>query len=140
MDFEGPRTFGSMMGSPGTMVLGEGRCVVGAAARLTAFFEEESCGHCVPCREGTRWLSMLAERAEAGHADAGTFDLLKVIPPRIAGHTHCPFGDFAVIPITSTMAKFKDEWDEHIKRKGCPFPLALSRGHKFAGEVPLAAH
>ncbi|MCJ7578236.1 MAG: NADH-quinone oxidoreductase subunit NuoF, partial [candidate division Zixibacteria bacterium] len=119
MDFESLFEAGSLLGSGAVIVMDETTCMVKVAYRLSKFYEHESCGKCVPCREGTRWIRMIMERIENGKGREEDIDLLLDICTNIAGKTVCPMGDAAVVPIMSTIQKFRDEYEYHIKNKKC---------------------
>jgi len=119
MDFESLYEAGSLLGSGATIVMDESTCMVKVAYRISRFFEHESCGKCVPCREGTRWIRQIMERIENGRGREEDIDLLREICTNIAGRTVCPLGDAAVVPVMSTMERFRDEYEYHIKYKKC---------------------
>jgi NADH-quinone oxidoreductase subunit F len=123
MDFESLFEAGSLLGSGAVIVMDETTCMVKVAYRLSKFYEHESCGKCVPCREGTRWIRMIMERLENGKGREEDIDLLLDICTNIAGKTICPMGDAAVVPIMSTIEKFRDEYEYHIKNKKCMVDL-----------------
>ncbi len=119
MDFESLFEAGSLLGSGAVIVMDKTTCMVKVAYRLSKFYEHESCGKCVPCREGTRWIRMIMERIENGKGRKEDIDLLLDVCTNIAGKTVCPMGDAAVVPIMSTIQKFRDEYEYHIKNKKC---------------------
>ncbi|KPL00092.1 MAG: NADH dehydrogenase [candidate division Zixibacteria bacterium SM23_73_3] len=123
MDFESLYEAGSLLGSGATIVMDESTCMVKVAYRISKFFEHESCGKCVPCREGTRWIRQIMQRIKNGKGREEDLDLLRDICANIAGNTVCPLGDAAVVPITSTMEKFRDEYEYHIRHKRCMVDL-----------------
>jgi NADH-quinone oxidoreductase subunit F len=123
MDFESLFEAGSLLGSGAVIVMDETACMVRVAYRLSKFYEHESCGKCVPCREGTRWIRMILERIENGRGRQEDIDLLLDICSNIAGKTVCPMGDAAVVPIMSTIEKFREEYEYHIENKKCMVDL-----------------
>jgi len=123
MDFESLFEAGSLLGSGAVIVMDETTCMVKVAYRLSRFYEHESCGKCVPCREGTRWIRMIMERIENGKGRKEDIDLLLDVCTNIVGKTVCPMGDAAVVPIMSTIQKFRDEYEYHIKNKKCMVEL-----------------
>lgn len=123
MDFESLFEAGSLLGSGAVIVMDETTCMVKVAYRLSKFYEHESCGKCVPCREGTRWIRMIMERIENGKGREEDIDLLRDICSNIAGKTLCPMGDAAVVPILSTIEKFREEYEYHIRNKKCMVSL-----------------
>jgi NADH-quinone oxidoreductase subunit F len=118
LDFEGIGRAGSMLGSAGTIVLDDSRSMVEVARILTHFYKHESCGKCSPCREGTGWMLQLIERIETGSGSERDLDHLKSVCDAIAGKTLCPFGDAAIAPALSTMAKFRPEYEYYLRHKG----------------------
>ncbi len=119
MDFDSVAKAGSMLGSAGTIVMDDSVCMVWMAERLTYFYKHESCGKCSPCREGTGWMLRLLGKIENGQAEMRDLDQLLKITDSIAGKTVCPFGDAAIAPPQSTLAKFRDEYEYHVREKGC---------------------
>jgi NADH-quinone oxidoreductase subunit F len=120
LDFESLVEAGSMLGSGAVIVMDEDTCMVKTAYRLVRFYEEESCGECTPCREGTYWLSRIMKRIEYGKGRMEDIDLLLDLCDNIFGKTICPLGDSVTIPITSTLQHFRDEYEYHIRNKKCP--------------------
>ena len=123
MDFESLYEAGSLLGSGATIVMDETSCIVKAAYRISKFFEHESCGKCVPCREGTRWIRLILERIENGKGREEDIELLRDICTNIIAQTVCPLGDAAAVPIMSSIEKFRDEYEYHIKNKKCMVDL-----------------
>ena len=119
MDFDGVAKAGSMLGSAGTIVMDDSTCMVWMAKNLIYFYKHESCGKCSPCREGTGWMLRLLERIEAGEAQMSDLDLLLKVTDSISGKTVCPFGDAAIAPPQSTLAKFRAEFEYHVREKRC---------------------
>jgi NADH-quinone oxidoreductase subunit F len=112
---------GTMMGSGGVIVIDDRACMVQLGLRVAQFYMHESCGKCTPCREGTRWMVQLLHKIEAGDAEQSELDLLLDICDRILGKCLCPLGDAAAMPIASYVDKFRDEFQAHVDRGGCPF-------------------
>lgn len=128
MDFDSLFEAGSLLGSGATIVMDETTCMVKAAYRISKFFEHESCGKCVPCREGTRWIRQIMERIENGKGKEDDIDLLRDICTNIVAKTVCPLGDAVAVPIMSTIEKFRDEYEYHIKNKKCMVDLGSRFG------------
>src|SRR6266581_1665506 len=103
----------------GIIVINEDTCIVGAVARMTEFYRDESCGKCTPCREGTYWLTEILERIEHGHGRERDIDLLMDICDNISGKSFCPLGDAATSPITSSIKLFREEYEYHIREGRC---------------------
>ncbi len=118
-DFDSLAKAGSMMGSAGTIVMDDSTCMVWMAQRLTYFYKHESCGKCSPCREGTGWMLRLLTKIEEGQATEKDLDFLWTVCDSIGGKTLCPFGDAAIAPPQSTLKKFRDEYEYHVREKGC---------------------
>lgn len=119
LDFEAIAAAKSMAGSGAIVVMDEDTCVVGAALNLVEFFHEESCGKCSPCREGTQWLVQILHRIEHGHGKPEDLALLESVCDSINGKTFCPLGDSATVPVMSSLRRFKEEYEFHIKEKRC---------------------
>ncbi len=119
MDYESVAAAGSMLGSGGVIVISDATCIVGAIARMTEFYRDESCGKCTPCREGTFWLTEILERLEHGHGQMKDIDLLMDICDNIAGKSFCPLGDAATSSITSGIKKYREEFEYHVKYGRC---------------------
>ena len=121
MDFDSLTKIGSMLGSGGVVVLDEDTCMVKAAWRIMKFYAHESCGWCIPCREGTSWLETLLERF---HSEGGTPedpDTALDVSYNILGKTLCPLGDAAAMPMISILKKFPHEFEEHLRVGACPY-------------------
>ena len=119
MTFDDLGKAGTMLGSAGTIVMDDTTCMVWMAQRLTYFYKHESCGKCSPCREGTGWMLRLLDKIEAGQATARDIDVLWNVCDAIGGKTLCPFGDAAIAPPQSTLKKFREEYEYHVREKGC---------------------
>jgi NADH-quinone oxidoreductase subunit F len=119
LDFDSIARAGSMLGSAGTIVVDDSVCMVWLARKLTSFYQHESCGKCSPCREGTGFLLRLLDRLEAGRGTEKDLDTLADVIEGIAGKTLCPFGDAAIAPAQSTLAKFRAEYEYHAREKKC---------------------
>jgi len=119
LDYEAIAEAGSMLGSGGVVVIGENACIVRAVERLAAFYRHESCGKCIPCREGTDWLYRILRRIEGGEGREEDLDLLLDICDGIGGKSFCPLGDAALGPVRSSIEHFRDEYLFHIREKRC---------------------
>src|SRR5262249_57889337 len=105
--------------------------------RVSQFYEHESCGKCTPCRVGTRWLTQLLQKIEAGHASQADFDLLLEVCDRILGKCLCPLGDSDAIAVASYVDKFRGEFQSHVDLGRCPFDGNSSLESILA---PIAMH
>ncbi len=120
MDFDSLAKIGSMLGSGGVIVLDEDTCMVKVAQRIMHFYAHESCGWCVPCREGTDWLKKLLDRFHAGFGRQEDPEVISDISNNILGKTLCPLGDAAALPTLSIVKKFRHEFEEHLRLGACP--------------------
>ncbi len=116
LDPESIAAAGSNLGSAGIIVMDEDASMLDVGLRTVAFFREESCGKCTPCREGTGWMEEILKRIRRGAGRAQDLDLLAYIADNIAGKSFCPFGFAAVWGLQSNMAKFRDEWLTFIRQ------------------------
>lgn len=116
LDYESMQEAGSLLGSAGVIVIDERQSMVEVALRTLAFYREESCGKCTPCREGTGWLESILMRIQNGGGRDQDLELMEYITRFIAGKSFCPFGDAAVWGLQSNLAKFRHEFIEYIDR------------------------
>jgi NADH-quinone oxidoreductase subunit F len=121
MDFDSMMKAGSMLGSGGVIVLDDQMCIVKFALRVTQFYQHESCGWCIPCREGTDWMKKTLTRFHAGGGVAKDIDNLKYLAENMLGRTFCPLGDAAAMPIISYIQKFRKEFEDHLDGRPCPY-------------------
>lgn len=119
MAFETLEQAGSQLGTGAIVVMDESTCMVEAARRTTKFFAHESCGRCVPCRIGSVRLYETLERIESGKGLEDDIDRALFLADNIDGRTFCPMGAALVNPARSTIQKFREEYEYHIKHKGC---------------------
>jgi NADH-quinone oxidoreductase subunit F len=127
LDYESLAERGSMLGSGAMIVLSEDVCIVKALKVVSRFYAHESCGQCPPCREGTAWLARIVERIEAGGGKMSDLDLILRICSNMKGTTVCVLSDAAAMPAESYVRKFRSEFEEHIKHRGCPYGAKLER-------------
>ncbi len=121
MDFDQVGKAGSMLGSGGVVVIDDQTCIVEFALRTISFYQHESCGWCIPCREGTDWLKKSISRVNAGFGEVKDIDNIKYIAENILGRTFCPLGDAAAMPILGFVKKFRKEFEDHLNGKPCPY-------------------
>jgi NADH-quinone oxidoreductase subunit F len=126
LDFDSLAAIGTMLGSGAVIVMDDTTCMVQVALRLTRFYRHESCGQCTPCREGLGWMVRILEGIESGKGDPGDIGLLIDIASEISGKTLCPMGDASVVPVQSTIRRFREEYELHVKGRGCPFVRAVA--------------
>jgi NADH-quinone oxidoreductase subunit F len=133
LDYEAVGAAGSMLGTKALQIFDETTCVVRATLRWTEFYKHESCGKCTPCREGTWWLVQVLQRLEKGQGSPEDLDLLLDQCDNILGRAFCALGDGAVMPITSSIQYFRDEYLAHLEQGGCPFDPQASTLFATAG-------
>src|SRR5512147_469541 len=121
MDFDQLMRAGSMLGSGGVVVLDDETCMVKYAQRIMMFYQHESCGWCIPCREGTDWLKKTLNRFHAGGGVRKDIDNIQYLAENMLGRTFCPLGDAAAMPTISIVKKFRKEFEDHLEGKPCPF-------------------
>ncbi len=119
MDFDSLAAAGTMLGAGSIIVMDETTCIVGVALRLSRFYAHESCGQCTPCREGVPWMVKIIQGIEEGQGKKEDIDLLLDICNNIAGMCLCPLGDAAVGPVRSSIQKFRDEYEAHVREGRC---------------------
>jgi NADH-quinone oxidoreductase subunit F len=119
LDYESLADAGSALGAGAVVAINEQTCIVRLAERLAAFYAHESCGKCIPCREGTDWLYKILKRIERGQGRDEDLPLLLDICDNIAGKSFCPLGDAAVGPVRSSIERFRPEYLFHIQEKRC---------------------
>jgi NADH:ubiquinone oxidoreductase subunit F (NADH-binding)/(2Fe-2S) ferredoxin/NAD-dependent dihydropyrimidine dehydrogenase PreA subunit len=120
IDYESLTGVGAMMGSGGVVVMDDATCMVDTARFFTDFSVEESCGKCVPCREGLKvMLEKLTDIVE-GRGQEGDVEFLIELGHHINGTSHCGLGKSAANPVLSTIRYFRHEYDAHIRDKHCP--------------------
>jgi NADH-quinone oxidoreductase subunit F len=116
MDYDSLAKIGSMLGSGGMVVLDETTDMVKFALRIMRFYAHESCGWCIPCREGTTWLKKILERFNAGHGRHEDIALLGEVSKNMLGRTFCALGDAAAMPTISIVEKFADDFEKRLSR------------------------
>ena len=115
MDYESLQSAGSMIGAGSVIVMNDSVCMVEVLERISAFYWEESCGQCTPCREGTGWLYRMLKRIRSGQANLSTIDQLVDVANRIEGRTICALGDAAAWPVQSFVKHFRHEFEAMVK-------------------------
>ena len=119
LDFDSLKKMGAMIGSGGLVVMDSNTCRVEVARFFMNFTQNESCGKCVPCREGTKRMLEILERIVAGHGTLEDLDLLEELATTITDTALCGLGKSAALPVMSTLKLFRDEYVEHVVDKKC---------------------
>lgn len=120
LDFDSLKKAGAMIGSGGLVVMDEDTCMVEVARFFMNFTKNESCGKCVPCREGTKRMLEILEGIVAGNGKLEDIDLLLELADTISATALCGLGKTAPSPVVSTIKNFRDEYITHIVDKKCP--------------------
>jgi NADH-quinone oxidoreductase subunit F len=115
MDFDSLAKAKSMLGSGGVVVMDETTDMVKMALRIMHFYQHESCGWCIPCREGTLWLKKILTRVVQGRGESGDVKLIGDLARNMLGRTFCPLGDAAALPTISIVDKFAGEFEVYFK-------------------------
>ncbi len=134
MDFDSVMKAGSMLGSGGVVILDDRTCIVKFALRTIKFYQHESCGWCIPCREGTDWLKKTLTRFHAGGGIKKDIDNIKYLAENMLGRTFCPLGDAAAMPIIAFVQKFRQEFEDHLEGRPCPYAE-----HGTISQLPVLA-
>jgi len=119
IDYEQLTKAGSMMGSGGMVVMDETTCMVDIARYFMEFLEDESCGQCFPCREGTQRMKAILERICRGQGKEEDLPLLEDLGWLMQQASLCALGQTAANPVLTTLRYFRDEYLEHIREKKC---------------------
>ena len=120
IDFDELTKAGSMMGSGGMIVMDEDTCMVDVARYFLNFLAEESCGKCIPCREGIYQMLKILNRICEGKGREGDIGLLEELSEVVSDASLCALGGTAPNPVLSTIRYFRDEYKAHIEQKRCP--------------------
>lgn len=119
LDFDSLKSKGAMIGSGGLVVMDDNTCLVEVARFFMNFTQNESCGKCVPCREGTKRMLEILERIVAGNGTLEDLDLLEELGHAITDTALCGLGKSAALPVLSTLKNFRQEYIEHVVDKRC---------------------
>jgi NADH-quinone oxidoreductase subunit F len=120
IDFDELTKVGSMMGSGGMIVMDEDTCMVDMARYFLNFLKDESCGKCIPCREGIKRMFEILNKICQGKGKEGDIELLEELSIMVKDASLCELGGTAPNPILSTIRYFRDEYEAHIRDKKCP--------------------
>jgi NADH-quinone oxidoreductase subunit F len=116
-DYESVTRLGAIMGSGGLIAMNEDTCMVDTARYFMDFIQDESCGKCVACRIGTKRMLEILERITQGMGEEGDIELLEELGTTIKETAMCGLGQSAPNPVLSTIRYFRQEYEEHIKKK-----------------------
>ena len=143
-DFDSMARAGSMLGSGAVIVVDDSHTVLEVALKLAKFYAHESCGKCVPCREGTNWTVKMLQRIESGEATPMDLDIMASVQEQIIGNCLCVLGDAMAMPIGSMIVKFREELEAEIEAARARaatgqlddvIPLGVADEH--AGPIPV---
>ncbi len=126
VDFDSLTEVGSMMGSGGMIVMDEGTCMVDVAKYFVHFLKEESCGKCLPCREGLKRMGEILNGVTEGRGDEETLLLLEELSKVVRDTSLCGLGKTAPNPVLSALRYFRSEFEAHIDQKKCPAGVCTS--------------
>jgi NADH:ubiquinone oxidoreductase subunit F (NADH-binding) len=129
VDYEKLRETGAMMGSGGLIVTDERTCMVDVAGYFLNFLVDESCGKCVPCREGVFQMHRILSRIVEGRGEEGDIELLERVALYVKNASLCQLGGTSPNPVLSTLRYFRDEYEAHIKEKKCPAGVCKALVH-----------
>ncbi len=118
LDYEPLAALGTMMGSGAVIVMDEDTDIVRTTYSFIKFFAHESCGWCVPCREGTRWMVKIFERLLRGGGTERDLEMLVTLSDNMFGRTHCPLGDAAAWAVGPAVKKFRADFERYLTRRG----------------------
>lgn len=119
VDYESLRDIGSMMGSGGLIVMDEDTCMVDLAKYFMNFLQDESCGKCMSCREGTKRLYEILDKISRGMGEMKDLVLLEDLAAAVMDASMCGLGQTASNPVLTTLQYFREEYEEHIIQKKC---------------------
>ena len=119
LDFESVKKYGAIVGSGGLVVMDEHTCMVEVARFFMSFTQRESCGKCVPCREGTKRMLEILEKIVAGEGELEDLDRLEELAEMVKNMALCGLGKSAPLPVLSTLKMFRQEYIEHIVDHKC---------------------
>jgi NADH-quinone oxidoreductase subunit F len=123
LDFDAVAKAKSMAGSGGLVVLDEDTDIVAVALRTIKFYAHESCGWCIPCREGTTWLKKILGRFHEGGGQESDINLIAELANNMLGRTFCALGDAAAMPTAAFVAKFRDEFEAYLTKSRSLHPV-----------------
>src|SRR6201995_3581670 len=143
-DFDSMAKAGTMLGSGAIIIADDSRRVLGTMRKGGKFYAHESCGKCVPCREGTNWTRKMVDRIYSGEATPMDLDIMASVQEQIIGNCLCVLGDAMAMPIGSMVAKFRPELEAEIeaareRAEGAAIEdvVALGGADEHAGPLPV---
>jgi NADH-quinone oxidoreductase subunit F len=144
-DFDTLAKAGSMLGSGAIIVVDDSHTVLEVALKLAKFYAHESCGKCVPCREGTNWTVKMLQRIQTGEATPMDLDLMASVQTQIIGNCLCVLGDAMAMPVGSMIEKFRPELEAEIEaareRSGAgAMGDVVGVSNEFAGPLPIPVY
>jgi NADH-quinone oxidoreductase subunit F len=131
VDFDELSKAGSMMGSGGMIVMDETTCMVDIAKYFLTFLEEESCGKCLPCREGIKRMRQVFDEITEGRGSEKDIEFLEQLSATLVDSSLCGLGQTAPNPVLTTIRYFRDEYEAHIKEKKCPAGVCKALIHYY---------
>ena len=132
LDFDQMAKAGTMLGSGGIVVLDETVSMVEFALRTIKFYQHESCGWCIPCREGTDWIKKTLTRVYEGGGQKKDIDNVQYLAENMMGRTFCPLGDAAAMPTLGFVKKFRKEFEDYIEGRKAGTPV-MTTEHELVG-------
>jgi NADH:ubiquinone oxidoreductase subunit F (NADH-binding)/(2Fe-2S) ferredoxin len=129
VDFDSLSSLGSIMGSGGMIIMDEDDCMVDIAKFFLTFSQDESCGKCTPCREGTKRMLEIIERITLGHGTEADLVKLERLGQLLQKTSLCGLGRAAPNPVLSTLKYFRQEYESHVREKKCPARKCKALGH-----------
>lgn len=126
LDFDSLKKLGAMIGSGGLVVMDENTCMVEVARFFMNFTQNESCGKCVPCREGTNRMLEILEDIVSGNGTKESIPILEELGAAITDTSLCGLGKSAALPVLSTIKNFRNEYMEHVEEKKCSTGTCLA--------------
>ena len=143
-DFDSMAKAGTMLGSGAIIIADESRRVLDTMLKVAKFYAHESCGKCVPCREGTNWTHKMVQRIYTGEATPMDLDIMASVQEQIIGNCLCVLGDAMAMPIGSMVAKFRPELEAEIEAAreradgaAAQDVVALGVADEHAGPLPV---
>jgi NADH-quinone oxidoreductase subunit F len=131
-DFDTMAKAGTMLGSGAIIVIDDSHTVLEVMYKVAKFYAHESCGKCVPCREGTNWTVKMVQRIQSGEATPMDLDIMASVQEQIIGNCLCVLGDAMAMPIGSMVEKFRDELEAEIEAA-----RERAEGADVAGVIPI---